>query len=259
MPNNILKALKTVRKLGQVKPYTTNEEAILAHLLECDMELEGLMPWSSNYTFLVKFSHAEPLLGIYKPGKGERRLWDFPNNSLHKREFLSYLLSQALGWPDIPATVIRDGPHGEGSVQLFVEAEYEAHYFTMREDKTLEDTFRQMALFDVISNNADRKAGHCLQDKAGKIWAIDHGLTFHTDFKLRTVIHEVCDKAIPTPLLQDLTQFYDALATSNNLIQILRQYINHDEIRAFRERISDLLTDKHYPLLSPYNVPYPPI
>ncbi|MDM8518803.1 SCO1664 family protein [Anaerolineales bacterium HSG6] len=262
MSNNILQTLKTVRQLGQIKPYTVGEESLLTRLLDGDMELEGLMPWSSNYTFLVKVAHAdlaEPLLGIYKPGKGERRLWDFPNNTLHKREFMSYLLSQALGWPDIPITVLRDGPHGEGSVQLFVDAEYEVHYFTMRDDETLDDTFRRVALFDVISNNADRKAGHCLQDKAGRIWAIDHGLTFHTDFKLRTVIHEVCAETISDPLLQDLTRLYEVLTDSNELSQILCQFIDYDEVDAFRERISELLTDKHYPQLSPYNVPYPPI
>jgi uncharacterized repeat protein (TIGR03843 family) len=259
---DILQAIKTVRQLGCAKT-TPFDESILNQLLCCDMEVEGLMPWSSNYTFLVQLAHPDThntVLAIYKPGAGERPLWDFPERSLHKREFLSYLLSQLLGWPNIPATVLRDGPHGEGSVQLLVDAHYETHYFTVRNCMELEGTFKQVALFDLISNNADRKAGHCLQDKNGEIWAIDHGLTFHTEFKLRTVIHEVCEEAIPTVLLQDLIRLEDLLNESSKVHEILAQFISSDEIAALRQRIKQLLKLGFYPQLSPYyNVPYPPI
>lgn len=260
-PGNILEIIKTVRHLGHQPP--ENYPPVLAALLESDMELAGLMPWSSNYTFLVNLSHAsleQPLAAIYKPDAGARPLWDFPSKSLHKREFLSYLLSQLLGWPNIPPTVIRLGPHGEGSVQQFIEADYEAHYFTMRGD--LDEVgleFQQMALFDLISNNADRKAGHCLQGHDGQIWAIDHGLTFHTEFKLRTVIHEVCDACIPEPMLHDLANLYSLLTKSTEFQTILGHFINSREQKAFTERVATLLQSKRFPRLSPYNVPYPPI
>lgn len=258
---NILQTIKTVHQLTGGSQ-ATDTEVILECLVGGEMALEGLMPWSSNYTFLVKLTHPKlpaETLAVYKPGEGERPLWDFPGRTLHRREFLSYLTSQALGWPNIPPTVLRTGPHGEGSVQLFIDADYEAHYFTMRGDVELEDHFKQVALFDLISNNADRKAGHCLQDKGGQIWAIDHGLTFHADFKLRTVIHEVCEEDIPTCLLQDLANLEQLLQPTSKLVQIYCQFISADEVEALKVRIRKLLKHKRYPKLSPYNVPYPPV
>jgi uncharacterized repeat protein (TIGR03843 family) len=253
--------IKTVRQLGQQPIEET--PSYLEALLNSDLELEGLMPWSSNYTFLVKLTHptlTEELQAIYKPHAGARPLWDFPSKTLHKREFLSYLLSQLLGWPKIPATVLREGPHGEGSVQRFVEADYEAHYFTMQgnlAEVALE--FQQVALFDLIANNADRKAGHCLQGHDGQIWAIDHGLTFHTEYKLRTVIHEVCDACIPDDLLRDLSHLHELLLNSTEFTTILGQFITARELKAFEQRVEVLLQSKHFPHLSPYNMPYPPI
>jgi len=258
---NILDIIKTVRQLGRQPLEET--PAYVEALLNSDMELEGLMPWSSNYTFLVKLTHpilTEQLLAIYKPNAGARPLWDFPSKTLHKREFLSYLLSQLLGWPKIPATVLREGPHGEGSVQRFVEADYEAHYFTMRGDLAevgLE--FQQVALFDLIANNADRKAGHCLQGHDGQIWAIDHGLTFHAEFKLRTVIHEVGDACIPDDLVQDLNHLHGLLLNSAEFTEILSQFITPRELKALEQRVETLLQSKRFPRLSRYDMPYPPI
>jgi len=257
---DILDIIKNVRKLGNTPALSTEQELALTVLCNAEMELEGLMPWSSNYTFLVQLSNTQvSARAIYKPGEGERPLWDFPSKTLHKREFLSYLLSQSLGWPSIPATVLRDGPHGVGSVQLFIDADYEVHYFTLRDNVTLDDTFREVALFDLIANNADRKAGHCLQDKQGHIWAIDHGLTFHDEFKLRTVIHEVCNESIPKSLQEDVTHLYKLLCQSTEFVDILKEYITVKEIEALKQRVKALLSQGHYPHLSPYNVPYPPV
>jgi uncharacterized repeat protein (TIGR03843 family) len=176
------------------------------------------------------------------------------------REYASYLVSQALGWPKIPATVLRHGPHGVGSLQLFIDAEYEAHYFNLRHLTNLAEDFRQIALFDYITNNADRKGGHCLKDKTGQVWAIDHGLTFHSDFKLRTVIWEFCEEDIPARLTQDLERLRNALGESAEFCQILSQLISSREIQAFRRRIERLLTAGHLPMLnSGRNVPFPPI
>lgn len=257
-----------VRKLAnpdnQAPALKLDLECILETLLEGKMELQGLMPWSSNYTFLVSLrrpDHQTKLLAVYKPCRGERPLWDFPEGTLCHREFASYLVSQALGWPRIPPTVMRDqAPHGPGSVQLFIEADYEAHYFSMRHLSALTDDFRRIALFDHLVNNADRKGGHCLKGKDGQIWVIDHGLTFHTDHKLRTVIWEFCDEAIPAQLLKDIERLRSLLSESAELYQALEQLINPAEIRAFRDRIDLLLLAGRFPELHPgRNVPYPPV
>jgi hypothetical protein len=238
-----------------------DQEAILETVLRGKMELQGLMPWSSNYTFLVKLLGPDDisLLGIYKPGDGERPLWDFPDQTLSQREFTAYLVSQALGWPSIPTTVIRDGPHGLGSVQLFIEAEYEAHYFNMRDMPAFTEDFRHMAVFDYIINNADRKGGHCLKDKNDRIWAIDHGLTFHAEPKLRTVIWEFCHEPIPLALLKDLAHLQNLLEESE-LGRILADLLSPRELDAFNKRIRRIVSTGQFPTLrSGRNVPFPPI
>ena len=264
-PEALLSRINQVRRLGA--PCTSGSTLdgegvkVLETLLKGKIDPQGLMPWSSNYTFLVKLSLKKEatVLGIYKPGEGERPLWDFPDRTLSLREFASYLVSQVLGWPGIPATVLRDGPYGVGTVQLFVEAEYEAHYFNMRDVPDFAEDFRQMALFDYIVNNADRKGGHCLKGKDGKIWAIDHGLTFHTEPKLRTVIWEFCDEPIPDDLLEDLTRLQAALEGSE-LLDFMDELITTREIKAFKKRINYLVSTGHFPALSPgRNIPYPPI
>ena len=266
-PNGLLATIKTIRQLG---PVDTNRPAldpdadtILRLLVEATLDLHGLMPWSSNYTFLVSLEDAarqDSLLAVYKPCAGERPLWDFPSGNLCYREFVSYLVSQLLGWPNIPPTVLRNGPHGEGSVQLFIEAEYEAHYFNMRDTSAFTPEFREIALFDYIVNNADRKGGHCLKDGQGRLWAIDHGLTFHPDYKLRTVIWDFCRESIPSPLLEDLTRFKKLLDENSNLQQTLKQYLNQREIQALKRRVEYLLSRGYFPDMHPgRNIPYPPI
>lgn len=241
----------------------TNEAEILQSLLAGTMELEGLMPWSSNYTFLVTLTcptDETTLLAVYKPCSGERPLWDFPDGSLCQREFATYLISHVLGWPNIPPTVLAKGPHGRGSLQLFVEADYEAHYFNIRGISNFTESFRQIAVFDYIVNNADRKGGHCLTDKNGRLWAIDHGLTFHTDFKLRTVIWDFCEEIIPDPLLQDLIYLQQQLLEPSELCRLLNKFISPAEIRAFQKRIDTLVSSGRFPRLQAgRNMPYPPI
>jgi hypothetical protein len=221
------------------------------------------MPWSSNYTFLISLGPPkadDKQLAIYKPCQGERPLWDFPEGTLCQREFAAYLISQILGWPRIPPTVLRsDAPHGAGTVQYFIEADFEAHYFNLRENEALTEDFRLIALFDHITNNADRKGGHCLIDNEARIWAIDHGLTFHTDYKLRTVIWEFCNEKISEPLIADLTRL-QLLLNQAELCHILEQLISRVEIQALKDRIEVLLTKGFLPRLQyGRNVPYPPI
>lgn len=170
-----------------------------------EIELLGRMPWSSNATFLVTVTLDDAQLqAVYKPHRGERPLWDFPAG-LYQREVAAYRLAEALGWPLVPETIIRpEGPFGEGSLQRFVDADFEHHYFTLLEDERHYAALKSIAVFDLVANNADRKGGHCLLDREDHIWAIDHGLCFNTEPKLRTVMWDFGGDAIPSPLVADL-------------------------------------------------------
>jgi uncharacterized repeat protein (TIGR03843 family) len=190
----------------------------LIELLERgDMTVKGRMPWSSNATFLVEVCNDNCItLGVYKPSRGERPLWDFPSG-LGRREVAAYLLSEALGWQLVPETVWRDeGPLGAGSLQRFVEADFERHYFTLYEEEGEQwhDELRRLCVFDLLANSTDRKSGHCLfvpdSDGGGHIYAIDNGLSFHAEFKLRTVIWEFGGEDIPAHLLHDVERFVAA-------------------------------------------------
>jgi uncharacterized repeat protein (TIGR03843 family) len=174
-------------------------------LAEGEVEIVGRMPWSSNATFLVEAClDGATARGIYKPHAGERPLWDFPDG-LFRREVAAYELSAALGWEVVPLTILReDLPHGVGSLQQFVEADFEQHYFTLLEDEATHDQLRRMAVFDIVSNNTDRKGGHCLVDRERHIWGIDNGLSFHAEFKLRTVIWDFGGEPVAPELLADL-------------------------------------------------------
>lgn len=186
---------------------TPSEETLLT---QGHIELIGRMPWSSNATFLAEATldgHSARL--IYKPHIGERPLWDFPDG-LWKREVAAFEFSHSLGWDVVPFTVARDdAPHGIGSVQQFIDADFEQHYFTMLEDESTHDQLRRMAVFDFLCNNTDRKGGHCLIDADGHIWGIDNGLSFHAEFKLRTVIWDFGGEEIADELLDDLRLLID--------------------------------------------------
>ena len=176
-----------------------------------DIEVEGRMPWSSNATFLVQAAHDDRTeRGIYKPHRGERPLWDFPSG-LFQREVAAFELATALGWDVVPITVARDddAPLGEGSLQHFVDADFEQHYFTLFEDEAFHDQLRRICAFDLIANNTDRKSGHVLVDADGHLWGIDNGLSFHQEFKLRTVIWEFGGEPVPADLLVDVARFVD--------------------------------------------------
>lgn len=168
------------------------------------------MPFSSNATLLAECRlDAVTALAVYKPVRGERPLRDFPPG-LHRRELATYLLSEALGWGLVPPTVVRhELPFGEGSLQLFIDADFEQHYFTLFEDERHHDVLRHMCIFDVLLNNTDRKSGHCLLGRDDRVWGIDHGLTLAAEYKLRTVIWEFGGQPIPPPVLADIARFVD--------------------------------------------------
>jgi hypothetical protein len=225
------------------------------------MDIEGLVPWSSNYTFLVTIrdgSRKTP--AIYKPSRGERPLWDFPDGTLAKREVASYLVSAALGWPNIPPSVLRDGPEGEGVVQLFIETVDDQHFFTLR--GAHRDEMKRIAAFDAVVNNTDRKGGHVLLGKDGCIWCIDHGVTFHEYPKLRTVIWDFTDQRVPDDILKDLCSLQSRLKRPDDgLMGSLVPLISRREVKALRERIDELIERGTYPT-PPEDwppVPWPPV
>ncbi|HSH77509.1 MAG TPA: SCO1664 family protein [Herpetosiphonaceae bacterium] len=236
-------------------------ERVLALLLQGTLDLEGLMPDSSNYTFLVRLKDEElEGLAIYKPRRGERPLWDFPRGTLCKREAAAYTLSEALGWQLVPPTVLRDAePHGYGSVQLFVDADPRAHYFSLQ--GSFDDTFKRIAAFDILANNADRKGGHILLGNDDRLWAIDHGITFHPEPKLRTVIWEYAGSPIPPELLADITGLATRLEDDDDpLRDTLRGLLDRNEIDALRRRTERLLKRPQFPYPGGNrSMPWPPI
>jgi len=180
-----------------------------------EIEVIGRMPWSSNGTFLVEVAGTdddgggEAVRAVYKPQRGERPLWDFPAG-LWKREIAAWVLDDALGWDLVPVTVRRDdAPLGVGSVQRFVDADFEQHYFTLLEDDGNHAQLERMCALDLIINNTDRKGGHCLVDADGHIWGIDNGLSFAVEFKVRTVIWDFAGDPIPDELREAVSDLLD--------------------------------------------------
>jgi hypothetical protein len=226
--------------------------------------IEGieLIPWGSNYTFaaLLRAADGACCYGVYKPRRGELPLRDFPSGTLYKREVAAYVLACALEWDLVPATIVRaEGPHGIGSLQLYVEPDAGAagQYDRLRETHRCD--LQRMAIFDLLSNNADRKSGHCLLDVRGHVWGIDHGLTFHHVPKLRTVIWDFCGEPFPAQVVQQLATLRADPTRIKGLQKALRPLLGGQEIDALFQRWDRLLANPCFPQLDPYrNVPWPP-
>lgn len=217
-----------------------------------------LVPRGSNYTFLVKLSVNGDKLGygIYKPSKGERPLWDFPYGSLYKREYAAYLLSEALAWHIVPPTTLWEGPHGIGSLQMFINNEPGITYFELRETNIPE--VKRVAAYDSMANNADRKGGHTIKDLKGRVWSIDHGLTFNTEHKLRTVIWDFAGDPIPPESLGDIERIHTEFSGQGGLAEMLHGVLDEVEIEALSERIRGLIKDPFLPYpRSRWDVPWP--
>jgi uncharacterized repeat protein (TIGR03843 family) len=240
--------------------------------------IEGRLPWSSNLTFLVSLEGTGdpdgdeadgdesggdevdgdesggtgPVQAVYKPHRGEQSLWDFPDG-LYRREVAAYRLSEVLGWGIVPPTVVRhDAPFGSGSVQLFIESDYEQHYFTLFEEGGREDELRVFCAFDIVANNADRKSGHVLHAPRGRLWGIDHGLCFHVHHKLRTVVWDFAGEEVPGHLVADLERFgADGLPTD------LAELLSAAEAEAVLERAALLATTGVFPEPVGDRPPYP--
>lgn len=240
---------------------------ILNVLESGDIEVEGLLPWSSNYTFLVRvcFDSIE-VEAVYKPQRGERSLWDFAQGTLCRRERAAFLVSHAIGWDLVPPTVLRKGPNGIGSIQLFVDHDPERHYFTIEGEPAFRTELQKFVLLDILINNADRKAGHVLLEEHNtnrqeqRLWAIDHGVCFHTEYKLRTVIWEFAAQPIPRSLLQDLTKFQQILNNDAVFNKLLPTLLSKQEIDAMKKRLQSILKQGTFRKPGPgRHYPWPPV
>lgn len=228
---------------------TSSPEVLSAkvQILDClstaEIAVVGQFTWGSNFTFLAEMhSKACDLQAVYKPSQGERPLWDFPEETLAGREVAAYIVSEALGWGLVPPTVYRqDGPAGPGSLQMRIEHDPEQHYFTF--DAAARQRLRPVAIFDLVINNADRKGGHVLLGPNGQIWLIDHGLCFHAEPKLRTVIWDFVGEPIPEELLADL----ERVQAEGKLEEKLNAYLSPPELQALNTRISDLIEGGVFP------------
>ena len=227
-------------------------ERVKTLLREGDVEILGLLPGASNYTFAVTVADPElKVVAVYKPQAGETPLWDFADGTLWRREIAAYELSEALGWSLVPPTVERDGPEGIGSMQLYIEHDPEQHYFTLMPEHAA--TFMRVALLDHVMNNADRKAGHCLLEMSSKrVWVVDHGVCFHADPKLRTVIWDFAGEPIPVELLIELERAD---------LGVLRPWLTAYELDVAMKRRTELLAARAFtaPPEDRRAYPWPPV
>lgn len=235
-----------------------SSEQLLAALP--DFKILGLLHGASNYTFLARLGPHPPdgLRAVYKPARGESPLWDFEAGTLYRREVAAYELSKVLGWPNIPPTIVREkAPHGVGALQLFIDAD-RRHF--LGQGTAHDDVWMRVALFDVITNNADRKSGHCLFDAQDKVWVIDHGLTFHVDQKLRTVIWDFSGRPLPADLCEDVERGLIELERGR-LGETLEGLISPAEVRVLKRRVRGVLDPRwRYPEpTSAWSIPWPPV
>ena len=204
-------------------------------------EIKGQFAFGSNYTFLVTVRYeGKEYPAVYKPTRGEQPLWDFPENTLAGREVAAYLVSEHLGFHIVPFTTLRDnGPYGAGSLQQFIEYDPEYHYFNFNDqDRQL---LKPVVLFDLLCNNADRKGSHVFfENKTHKLYAIDHGICFHEDDKLRTVLWDFSGQKIPQDLLS-------RLSLSRDLLVELERYLSPREVSALRTRANAILKKGVFP------------
>ena len=237
------------------------ENPLLTVLEHGEITVKGKFLWGSNYTFLTEVRHeGQAIQAVYKPTRGERPLWDFPSASLAHREVAAYIISEALGIGMVPETVYRRrAPVGPGSLQRYVEHDPDCHYFNLSEED--HQRLRPVVLFDVLINNADRKGGHVLIGLDNKIWLIDHGICFHVEDKLRTVIWDFAGETIPEELLATLAGLRDRLSPNSALAALLLRHLSSGEVRTLAGRADDLLAFKVFPNPNPDRrpIPWPPL
>jgi hypothetical protein len=221
----------------------------------------GMLPWGSNYAYVLSVSNGDVTVpAVYKPRRGERPLWDFPDGTLCYREVAAFVVSAALGWQIVPPTVLRGGPYGLGSIQFFVDHDPDINYFTPL-PAHCQPQLQRIAAFDYLINNADRKGGHCLLDAQGHLWGIDHGLSFHHTPKLRTVIWEFAGQPVPESILADVRALCDSMgAPGSKVNQTMTTLLSAREVESLRARVERLVRGRRFPQpgAGP-NYPWPPV
>ena len=223
-----------------------------AEIESCDWLMAG-----SNRVFVVQMTlNGQRLKSIYKPRKGEAPLWDFPDGTLYKREYAAFLLSLEMGWHFVPPTIVRRGPYGIGSMQYRIEIPKGTRGFIDRiVDVSL---LKKIVLFDYLANNADRKISHLLQDTDNRLWVVDHGLTFNSSPKLRTVFWDFSGQKIPKEMIGDVQILRSKLKQGEDFRDKLFQLLDEEEIGALDYRIRQILKKAVFPNpTSRWSVPYP--
>lgn len=233
-----------------------SERAHVARLEAAAIEPLGWIRNASNGALLVALDGDHDDLAVYKPDQGERPLWDFPYGTLARRETAAFVLSDWLGWDLVPATVYRDGPLGPGSVQRFVPHDPQRHYFALVDEGGWDAALRRMALFDLLANNADRKASHVLAGEEG-LRGCDHGLCFHVEHKVRTVIWDFAGDAVDDTDRADLRRLLDALDRGDEPAPALGALLAPDEVAALARRARALLGMRELPDPPQDRRPYP--
>jgi uncharacterized repeat protein (TIGR03843 family) len=229
--------------------------SIIEHLEKGTLDVTGRLVDASNATLYATCTYNEQSIpAIYKPIAGERPLWDFPDGNLAQREYAAYLLSELGGFSVVPPTVLRDGPFGQGMVQQWIDIDESidlAEFY-----RTDHPELRTMALFDAIANNTDRKIGHLLPSVQGRVLGCDHGVTFHEDDKLRTVLWQWAGKPLTESEMNSLQNLLSLIKQNEEI----RSLITDNEFTALQIRIQRLISEKEFPLPSDEwpAVPWPP-
>ncbi|CAM3667592.1 SCO1664 family protein [Nocardiopsis rhodophaea] len=227
-----------------------------------ELVAEGRLTTASNatlYCTITARGRSAPC--VYKPVAGERPLWDFPEGTLAGREVAAFAVSEALGWDIVPPTVYRDGPFGEGMVQLWVDADPEADLIGLARD-VRNPGLRRMAVFDAVINNSDRKIGHLLPTRDGRLYGCDHGVSFAEDYKLRTVLWQWQGEPLTEEALAALESLHAQLTARDSAVSTeLARHLTRPEGYAVRRRVELLREHRIHPYPSPEwpSVPWPPV
>ena len=230
--------------------------SLLKHLTEGELTVSGRLVDASNATLFGQctFNQVE-IPVIYKPIAGERPLWDFPDGNLAKRERAAFLISELGSWNLVPLTILREGPFGEGMVQLWIDLDesIELADFYSSDDPRL----RAMAIFDAVINNSDRKIGHLLPTQDGALFGCDHGVTFHEEDKLRTVLWRWAGQRLSSDEIEQLTELRSTLAIEMAMLTAL---VTENEFAALMKRVNRLIETGTFPEPSDDwpAVPWPP-
>jgi len=222
-----------------------------------EISVEGRLVDASNATLFVSITDgAESTKAIYKPVAGERPLWDFPDGNLASRERAAFLVDQAMGFNHVPLTILRDGPFGIGMVQQWIEIDEDVDlelFFRLNDPQ-----IREVALFDAVINNTDRKIGHLIPEKGGHLFICDHGVTFHQEDKLRTVLWQWAGEELTAKEIATLELLRDYLESQS--AGELRELLSPDEVSALKLRVEKLITTSIFPEPNPEwpHIPWPP-